>query len=93
MSAEASELLENFIKNRPSISRIRTDIERTDIHKHTTQDTGNELVSESLAYLHIKQGRPEKAIEVFGKLGLQNPEKFSYFAALIEKTKQEHNIE
>jgi hypothetical protein len=93
MSAEASELLENFIKNRPSISRIRTDIDRTDVVKESSEKPGFELVTESLAQLHIKQGAPEKAVEIYNKLGLQNPQKFSYFAALIEKTKQEHNLE
>lgn len=93
MSAEASQLLENFIKNRPNISRIRTDVDRTEVHKSNPESTGFELVTESLANLHLKQGRPEKAIEIYEKLGLQNPQKFSYFAALIEKTKQEHNLE
>ena len=93
MSAEASQLLENFIKNRPNISRIRTDIDRTEIHKVDNENTGFELVTESLALLHIKQGRPEKAIEIYEKLRLQNPQKFSYFAALIEKTKKENNLE
>lgn len=93
MSAEASQLLENFIKNRPNISRIRTDVERTEIHKESSENSQFELVTESLALLHVKQGRPEKAIEIYQKLRLQNPQKFSYFAALIEKTKQEHNIQ
>ena len=92
MSAEASALLENFIKNRPSISRIRTDIDRTEVHKASPETRGNEIVTESLAQLHLKQGRPEKAIEIYEKLRLQNPQKFSYFAALIEKIKQENNL-
>jgi len=89
MSAEASQLLENFIKNRPNISRIRTDVDRTEVHKVDSDKPGFELVTESLAQLHVKQGRPEKAIEIYEKLRLQNPQKFSYFAALIEKIKQE----
>ncbi|MCO4818601.1 MAG: hypothetical protein KC517_03175 [Bacteroidetes bacterium] len=93
MSAEASQLLENFIKNRPSISRIRTDIDRTEIHKIDRENTEDEMVTESLAELHVKQGRPENAIDIYEKLRLQNPQKFSYFAALIEKIKKDNNLE
>lgn len=93
MSAEASQLLENFIKNRPSISRIRTDIDRTEIHKVDRENVESEIVTESLAALHVKQGRPENAIDIYEKLRLQNPQKFSYFAALIEKIKKDNNLE
>jgi hypothetical protein len=40
----------------------------------------------------IKQGYPEKAIKVYEQLELKIPEKMSYFAALIEKIKEEHNL-
>jgi hypothetical protein len=92
MSAEASELLENFIKNRPSITRIRTDVERTEIHKVESEDNDSEIVTESLAQLHLKQDRPDEAIKIYRKLRLQNPQKFSYFAALIEKIEQDNNL-
>lgn len=93
MSPEASALLENFIKNRPTISRIRKDVDRLDVYNPVSQSPENEIVTESLAQLHLKQERPEKAIEIYEKLGLQNPEKFSYFAGLIEKIKKENNLE
>lgn len=93
MSKEASELLENFIKNRPKISKIRTDIDRTEVFDPVGSSPENEVVSESLATLHIKQGHPEKAIEIYEKLRLQNPQKFSYFAGLIEKVRKDFNLE
>ncbi len=42
------------------------------------------LVSESLANIHIKQGRYDKAIEMYRKLSLRNPQKKAYFARKIE---------
>jgi len=48
-----------------------------------------ELVSESLANVYAKQGKVEKAIEMYQKLSLQNPEKNAYFASKIEKLQKE----
>jgi len=36
-----------------------------------------------------KQGHIDKAIEMYEKLSLINPEKSAYFAALIEKLKKQ----
>lgn len=93
MTEEAAKLLDNFIKNRPRIPKIRTDIDRTEVYQPNDSGPGSKLVSESLANLHLKQGRPEKAIEILDILRLQNPEKMTYFAALIEKIKKEHSID
>jgi len=93
MTEEAAALLENFIKNRPRISKIRTDIDRTEVYQSDESSPESNLVSESLANLHLKQGRPEKALEILDILRLQNPEKMTYFAALIEKIKKEHSID
>jgi len=93
MTEEAAALLDNFIKNRPRISKIRTDIDRTKVYQSDDSGPETKLVSESLANLHLKQGRPEKALEILDILRLQNPEKMTYFAALIEKIKKEHSID
>jgi hypothetical protein len=44
--------------------------------------------TESMAEVWIKQGEPEKAIKIYEKLSLLNPSKSSYFAVLIEKLKR-----
>lgn len=49
------------------------------------------LVSESLANVHIKQGRYDKAIEMYRKLSLRNPQKKAYFARKIELLLKEKN--
>jgi len=47
------------------------------------------LVSESLAEVHMKQGKFDKAIEIYKKLSLQNPQKKAYFAAKIDNLNKE----
>jgi len=42
------------------------------------------LISESLAEILIKQGKYDKAIEMYRKLSLRNPQKNAYFAQKIE---------
>src|SRR6187397_2406384 len=44
--------------------------------------------TEAMAEVWIKQGQPEKAIKIYEKLSLLNPSKSSYFAVLIEKLKR-----
>lgn len=48
------------------------------------------MVSEPLAEIHAKQGRFDKAIEIYRKLSLQNPEKKTYFAAKINQLNKEN---
>ncbi len=43
------------------------------------------LVSETLAEIYIKQGKYDKAIEMYRKLSLRNPQKNVYFARKIEE--------
>lgn len=47
-----------------------------------------DVVTEAMAQVWIKQGNREKAIETYNKLGLLNPSKKAYFAALIENLKR-----
>ena len=44
--------------------------------------------TEAMADVWIKQGQPEKAVKIYEKLSLLNPSKSSYFALLIENLKR-----
>lgn len=57
--------------------------------EHLAEDSVHEtdIVTEAMAEVWIKQGNKEKALEVYNKLGLLNPSKRAYFAALIENLK------
>ena len=47
------------------------------------------LASESLAEIYIKQGKYDKAMEMYRKLSLRNPQKNAYFARKIEEVLKE----
>lgn len=49
--------------------------------------TEGEIVTETMAEVWVKQGNKEKAIEIYDKLGLLNPDKSAYFASLIDQLK------
>lgn len=49
------------------------------------------LVSESLAEIYLAQGFSNKAIAIYRKLSLLNPEKSVYFAELIDKLEKQNN--
>jgi hypothetical protein len=58
--------------------------------QHMAADSVHEadVVTEAMAEVWLKQGNREKAIETYNKLGLLNPSKKPYFAALIENLKR-----
>lgn len=86
------ELIEQFIENAPRIIRSRNDFfDPVEVAKSSNLDS-EEVVSETLAQIYYKQGKTEKALKIYQKLSIANPEKSSYFAALIEKIKHEQNL-
>ncbi|MBK7434559.1 MAG: hypothetical protein IPI66_12135 [Chitinophagaceae bacterium] len=46
-------------------------------------NTGNEVLTEAMAEVLVKQGKQARALEVYEKLSLLNPSKSAYFAAKI----------
>jgi hypothetical protein len=56
----------------------------------TSSETSNQnanILTEAMAEVLLKQGKREKAIEMYQKLSLINPSKSAYFAAKIESLK------
>lgn len=87
------DLIERFIQKEPRIVRTPAKtgeiLDQEDLSKRAKSVSGN-LVTESLAKILIKQGKPAKAREIYEKLMAKNPEKKAYFAAKISELDQ-HN--
>ena len=82
------ELIESFIKNEPRIASVRADINEVAAQADLTKrakHAGGSLVTESFAKILEKQGKFDKAREVYEKLMVKNPEKKAYFAAKIDE--------
>ena len=84
------DLIDKFIEDKPRISPpSKSDFfNPLDLAKHSIIDN-EEIVSETLANIYYQQGNLLKAINIYKKLSLLNPEKSIYFAALIEKIRNE----
>jgi len=86
---QKSDIISDFIKNEPSISRPKTKFyDPVEKAKESIVDNEN-IVSETLAGIFFDQGHLRKAIKIYEKLSLKFPEKSSYFAALIKKAEKE----
>lgn len=55
------------------------------IAEHSNE--GETVITEAMADVLIKQGKPEQAIQIYQKLSFNNPSKSAYFAAKIEELK------
>ncbi len=89
---EQIDLINNFIKSEPSIKKNQLEevdsSEKQDLALKSIE-FGENLVSENLAKIFIKQGKTEKAIDIYKKLIWKFPQKKAYFAACIEELKKE----
>jgi tetratricopeptide (TPR) repeat protein len=84
-----NDLIENFIVNQPRIKakRVPDNHPIVDLAQKSAIDK-EEIVSETLGKIYLKQGNFQKAIKTYEKLSLKFPEKSSYFAAQIENIKK-----
>jgi hypothetical protein len=88
---EQLDIIDHFIKTQPSISNAKDKAVNTqegDLSSIKTGEFGDNIVSETLVELLLKQGKKDKAIEVLKKLIWKFPQKKAYFAAQIEELKK-----
>ncbi len=82
------EIIDRFVAANPQISRdsSSTDENASDLSAPSSafQD---DLVTENLAEIMLKQGKTDKAVNLYEKLMLKYPEKKAYFAQKIEHLK------
>ena len=84
------EIIEKFIEDQPSIGSIEKELGKSqdEITKDLSEKStrfGDDLVSENLAVILLKQGKKERAIDIYRKLIWKLPQKKAYFAARIEE--------
>jgi hypothetical protein len=82
----SNELIEKFIQTEPRISKpTKATFFSPQVMAKKSIEENDEIVSETLANIYAAQGDVQRATKVYKKLGLLNPEKSAYFAALIKK--------
>ncbi|MDH5367157.1 MAG: hypothetical protein OEW67_09235 [Cyclobacteriaceae bacterium] len=86
------DIIDNFIKKQPSISKkaigkVSTKQPQKDLSE-SSANFGENLISENLAQILVKQGQNDKAIDIYKKLIWKIPQKKAYFATRIEELKK-----
>lgn len=84
------DLIDKFIREEPRIVPLHKPafFDPVTTARQSIEDNDS-IVSETLAEIYYKQGNLTKAIKIYRKLILVNPQKSSYFAAQIEKIRKE----
>ena len=80
-----SEILDKFIEEEPSISKPVKEFYSPSKNAKESLEESDEIVSETLAEIHVLQKNFGKAIETYRKLMALYPEKKVIFASRIEK--------
>jgi hypothetical protein len=86
---EQLQIIDHFIKIQPSIVNLKDKESHTnDLTTIKTGEFGDNIISETLVEILLKQGKKEKAVEVLKKLIWKFPQKKAYFAAQIEELRK-----
>jgi len=89
---EQIEIIDNFIKNslvlsKPNLSAESEGISQADLSEESAK-LNEDLVTENLARIYLKQGKNKDAVKIYKKLIGKFPEKKAYFAGKIQKIKK-----
>ncbi|MFW5915926.1 MAG: hypothetical protein ACOCTM_00490 [Bacteroidota bacterium] len=89
---ENDDLIEQFLKGSPEPRSVHPpeNSDKKDISVPSIREN-EEMLSEKLVNIYIKQGYYHKAIGAYEKLSLKYPEKSDYFAEQIEKLRNSIN--
>ncbi len=91
LSVSSDELIDRFLEEE-NLRIVAEEGEPDEEVRITPELAENEeLVSESLAEIYLAQGLPDRAVAIYHKLSLLNPEKSVYFAELIDRIEKQKN--
>ena len=87
---EQIQIIDQYIKSKPTITPPKiTPEENMDLASTLKSGQfGDNVISETLAEILIRQGKKDKAIEVYKKLIWKFPQKRAYFAAQIDELRK-----
>jgi hypothetical protein len=79
------EVIDRFIRASPRIGRLREEQSPrvVDLARASVEEQ-EELVTETMALLYVRQGQVERARRAYAQLALKYPEKSTYFAAALK---------
>jgi len=89
---KSAAIIEEFLQKDPGV--IKADKETNlsgDISVHSIKEDDS-FITDTLAKIYVRQGLHAKAIYAYERLSLKYPEKSAYFAAQIEKIKNNNNL-
>lgn len=81
--------LKQMKKINPNLNNLETDAAGESRVQNMAEHSNEpkEIVTEAMAEVLVKQGKPEQAIQIYEKLSFFNPSKSAYFAAKIQELK------
>lgn len=82
------DLIDKFIQEDPKIQPKKTEFYSPINMARLSVVDNLDMVSETLALIHVDQGNYQKAISIYEKLSLKFPKKRSYFATQIKNLNQ-----
>jgi len=85
-----TEWLKQMKRINPNPANLDSDEAGETVVQHIAEDSNKtrEIITEAMAEVLAKQGKPEQAIQIYEKLSFNNPSKSAYFAAKIEELKK-----
>ena len=83
------ELIDTFLKKKPKIPPLSSNAEKQSLSEEIKFNK-EELMTETLAKVYVKQGKFKKALLAYKILSLKYPEKNSFFANQIKAIKDLH---
>jgi len=77
------DIIDNFIKKNPKISKVSKDVDKKEVNIIEKQDSY--LMTETLAKVYLEQKKYGNAIKAYEILSLKYPEKSGFFADQIKR--------